>query len=292
MYIFDDDNKIVNSEFSVDWFDGNPCIIVESSGGASKSKRSAPRNPDYNKLLTLLFRRLAAIGAKFTSVILDSSRVSEIPVSDRIVKLTEPYPADLKSYDSDELRRMIQREAARMHRAPEATTGGNTQKRIRICLDKSLTIESILNSLNGGFENADDSAYPGITDTERKTLQNARIGQGRFRSDLLEKFKRQCPLTGIKQENLLIASHIKPWNVCTNAERLNPENGILLSALADRLFDEGLISFSCHNDLLISPRLSEGDRVKCGIGKWNRFVLTEGSKNFMDYHRLIQFKST
>jgi len=42
---------------------------------------------------------------------------------------------------------------------------------------------------------------------------------------------------------VLIASHIKPWRVATNAERINGFNGVLLSPHVDALFDEQLITF-------------------------------------------------
>lgn len=82
-----------------------------------------------------------------------------------------------------------------------------------------------------------------ISVIERDSLIKSRIGKGSFRTTLLEKYKGACVVTGITLKNLLIASHIKPWAVCSNGERLSSENGLLLSANYDRLFDCGLISF-------------------------------------------------
>lgn len=66
-----------------------------------------------------------------------------------------------------------------------------------------------------------------------------------------------CPLTGITDPSLLRASHIIPWSKCeTDAERLNPDNGLLLSALWDAAFDEGLVSFTDDGRPIFSESLS------------------------------------
>lgn len=93
--------------------------------------------------------------------------------------------------------------------------------------------------------------------TEAWRLQKARLGQGPFRAALLERWEGTCPLTGISEPELLRASHIVPWNRCeTDAERLNPDNGLLLSALWDAAFDRGLVTFD-HEGLAVSlPGLS------------------------------------
>ncbi len=71
----------------------------------------------------------------------------------------------------------------------------------------------------------------------------SRVGQGDFRKSLIEKYDGKCVVTGIDLTKLLIASHIKPWRISDNKERLSSENGLLLSANLDKLFDSGLITF-------------------------------------------------
>jgi len=87
--------------------------------------------------------------------------------------------------------------------------------------------------------------------TERDQLILARLGQGRFRDALL-KWHRGCVLCGLKERALLLASHIKPWAVADNAERLDPEHGLLLCPVSDRLFDAGFISFD-QEGMIVSP---------------------------------------
>lgn len=80
-------------------------------------------------------------------------------------------------------------------------------------------------------------------DVESKTKQ--RKGQDYFRRMILANYGGCCALTGIDVPQLLLASHIIPWSDKSHKkERLNPCNGICLSALYDKAFDKGLITFS------------------------------------------------
>jgi hypothetical protein len=102
--------------------------------------------------------------------------------------------------------------------------------------------------------------------TEKLANQKVRIGQDSFRKNLLQEMKR-CPITGIDDEKLLIASHIKPWAFSDNFERMDSKNGFLLSPLFDKLFDKqiGLITFTTDKRILISNKLSRTNQDKLGI---------------------------
>jgi DEAD/DEAH box helicase/HNH endonuclease len=78
---------------------------------------------------------------------------------------------------------------------------------------------------------------------------------------------RTSRLTGITERALLRASHIKPWADCTDAERLDVHNGLLLSALWDAAFDRGLVSFATDGSVLASPRLGQKERDALGLAK-------------------------
>ncbi|OOG27864.1 restriction endonuclease [Thioalkalivibrio denitrificans] len=69
----------------------------------------------------------------------------------------------------------------------------------------------------------------------------ARVGQGFFRKAVLSAYNYRCCITGLAVRELLIASHIVPWRH-DESNRLNPRNGLALSALHDRAFDLGLIT--------------------------------------------------
>jgi hypothetical protein len=102
----------------------------------------------------------------------------------------------------------------------------------------------------------------GLTATERDALVSARIGQGAFRTAVLAQWGKRCAATGCGTLEAIRASHIKPWRLATNEERLDPANGLPLVATLDALFDAGLISFASEGAMLISKRLPAGERKK------------------------------
>lgn len=127
--------------------------------------------------------------------------------------------------------------------------------------------------------------------TERSALVQARIGQGRYRKGLLALWQGRCALTGLDIEPVLVASHAKPWRDCSNAERLDPFNGLLLSATFDRLFDSGLIAFGDGGDLLVSPQLSTASLQRLGLSRDARLRgLQPQHLPYLQAHRQIVFK--
>ncbi len=83
---------------------------------------------------------------------------------------------------------------------------------------------------------------------ERAVEAKVRIGQNFFRNAVLSAYDYRCCITGLAVPSLLVASHIVPWRV-DPANRLNPRNGLSLSALHDRAFDAGIITI--ENDLTV-----------------------------------------
>jgi hypothetical protein len=110
---------------------------------------------------------------------------------------------------------------------------------------------------------AETAGLPRNTEAERMVIQ--RRGQDVFRDSLLKYWGHRCPLTGISEEQLLRASHIKPWAVCdTDEERLDPYNGLLLSSLWDSAFDAGLVSFDDWGQILSSGHLTSAAQQTLG----------------------------
>jgi putative restriction endonuclease len=83
-----------------------------------------------------------------------------------------------------------------------------------------------------------------------------RVNQSVFRLIVMANYNRQCAITGIDIPDLLFASHIIPW-AANEQERLNPENGICLSALYDKAFDKGLIGFDKNFQVVFSTNLQK-----------------------------------
>lgn len=123
---------------------------------------------------------------------------------------------------------------------------------------------------------------PRETEAERLVIQ--RKGQEVFRESLLAYWGGRCPLTGITDAALLKASHMKPWADCeTDAERLDPYNGLLLSALWDAAFDSGLVTFDETGELLASPRLTTTARDALGAPPQLPLVLAH--QPYLRWHR-------
>ena len=133
--------------------------------------------------------------------------------------------------------------------------------------------------------------YANLQETERDSIVKSRIGQGLFRKELIKKYNSSCVITGINEKKLLVASHVKPWAVCTNAERLSVENGLLLSPTFDKLFDCGLISFADSGRILISSQLSAEVVSKLHISATDTFNLkaSQELKHNLEYHRDVVF---
>lgn len=124
-------------------------------------------------------------------------------------------------------------------------------------------------------------------DTQKETLILARLGQGKYRSELI-KIWRGCAISGYSDTSLLVASHIKPWSHSSNSEKLDPYNGFLLLPNYDKLFDKGLISFDDAGDILISEKLQ--DYNKLGISTDMNIKLKEENKVYLEYHRERVFR--
>jgi putative restriction endonuclease len=83
-----------------------------------------------------------------------------------------------------------------------------------------------------------------------------RVNQSVFRQMVLTNYATKCAITGIDIPELLLASHIVPWSKNEN-ERLNPENGICLSALYDKAYDKGLIGINQNHQVILSANLKK-----------------------------------
>ncbi|TOG57266.1 HNH endonuclease, partial [Vibrio parahaemolyticus] len=125
--------------------------------------------------------------------------------------------------------------------------------------------------------------------TVKARLVDARLGQGKFRDELISLWG-SCSVSNYGLSNMLVASHIKPWRVATDLERLDPYNGLLLIPNLDKAFDSGLISFDDKGKILISNALS--DPEKLGINTDLKVSLHSENKEYLSYHRENVFRRT
>jgi hypothetical protein len=103
-----------------------------------------------------------------------------------------------------------------------------------------------------------------LNETEKLQLVKSRRGQGIYRQNL-EGFEKACRITGVANRNHLRASHIKPWRSSTTFEKLDGNNGLLLSPHIDHLFDQGFISFADNGAVLLSPKVDVDTLILWGI---------------------------
>lgn len=124
-----------------------------------------------------------------------------------------------------------------------------------------------------------------IPETEKLQLIKSRRGQGLFRSKV-RMIEKVCRVTNFTKHSYLIASHIKPWSKSTDFEKLDGNNGLMLSPHIDYLFDKGFISFANDGVLLLSDKLDENITKlwKIDTDK-NVGIFNPSQSRYLEYHR-------
>lgn len=159
----------------------------------------------------------------------------------------------------------------------------NTELRKKYNETKAFVIENIL------------SKSSEFSDSELETIKNAvikiRLKQSKFRKDLLSSSKNKCIFTDINEPRLLIAGHIKPWSKSIKKERLDVNNGILLTPTFDKLFDKFLISFDENGKVMLSEKIEKNVWVSLFPSLENitntKITIDDYNKEYLEYHRNI-----
>jgi len=108
-------------------------------------------------------------------------------------------------------------------------------------------------------DESDEQLVPeDYTGETRRVVTEQRIKQSFFRRAVLSSYRGRCCMSGLSEPRLLIASHIVPWSK-DKANRLNPSNGLCLSAIHDRAFDKGLITLTDDFKIVVSEELRRRD---------------------------------
>lgn len=123
-----------------------------------------------------------------------------------------------------------------------------------------------------------------------------RQGQEKYRKEVIEHMA-QCPFSKITDERLLIASHIKPYNICIKEKRedqaLDYLNGLALSPTYDRLFDQGYITFTNEGELICGTQLSSytWDKLSINPNAKNKMrIFPENREVYLEFHRKHVFQ--
>lgn len=125
----------------------------------------------------------------------------------------------------------------------------------------------------------------------------ARVGQSFFRNTLLSAYEGRCCVTGLSNSQLLTASHIVPWHQDRH-NRVNPRNGLLLSALHDRAFDVGLMSVADDFTVLVAESVLATAKdaflttalASCHGRPIRRPTKFQPAQDFLAYHRRHIFR--
>ena len=127
----------------------------------------------------------------------------------------------------------------------------------RLAVESQLLREQLDKEMKPEFETESDFLIPeDFTGETRQVITAQRIKQNFFRRAVLSSYKGRCCISGLSEPKLLIASHIVPWSK-DKKYRLNPSNGLCLSAIHDRAFDKGLITLDDDFKVVISKQLKK-----------------------------------
>jgi hypothetical protein len=124
--------------------------------------------------------------------------------------------------------------------------------------------------------------------TERSGLVTSRVGQGAYRKRIIHRWQYKCAVTNFNKLDILIASHIVPWSKTTDHERLDVNNGLLLSPTYDALFDKHLITFDNKGKIQLSDQIEFSAYQKIGVtGKEQIFDLSMYNVQYLDRHNQL-----
>ena len=129
--------------------------------------------------------------------------------------------------------------------------------------------------------------------TQRTATRPERVGQRKFRENVLKLWSDSCAVTSLHRPKLLRASHIRPWRHCSNKDRLNRYNGLALTPNLDSLFDIGLVSFKeTDGSIRLSDVLDALDwRILNVKPEMSLRVVFPDSREYLEYHNECVFEA-
>lgn len=188
------------------------------------------RNPEISELAKLIGRTPSAVAMKLVNfasldpAITSTGRTGLGNASSLDRKIWEEFHADWEG---------LAVECANLRSA--LTTSKGAQPTVELDADEASGLED-------------------FTGETRRAITQQRIKQHFFRRAVLSSYRGRCCMSGLSESRLLVASHIVPWSK-DKANRLNPSNGLCLSAIHDKAFDRGLITLSQSFTIIVSDQL-------------------------------------
>lgn len=304
----------LNADFSII----DPHAPDESFSIVLNAKNGLGHNSDYFDALEEILSSLRSAGAQIVRIEVISKVAMKAEPYERTLPIN--FPIILSSVlDIQALRKAIC--AAQTMVVSKAAKGGNSHRKIRIDVITPHDVtrerfEAGLVPANGEFRTSgstdsldqlesglsyrdkeDDAHEQQILDraidgpVEKYQLVKSRRGQGAFRENVLMREKR-CRIFGVSHSFVLRASHIKPWSKSNDTEKIDGDNGLMLSPHADTLFDLGYVSFKQDGTLLVSPLLPPEILETWAIpSNLNVGSFSDAQEKYLKYHRTAIFKS-
>lgn len=131
---------------------------------------------------------------------------------------------------------------------------------------------------------------PMITEAEAEMKTKLRVIQQSFRLKVMELWECKCALCDVKLPELLQASRSKPWKDCTDRERMDPYNGLLLCRNHDALYDQGFIAFDGRGGIHISSEIKEESYDTYDIHSAMKVARKPENKVYFRWQRKYVFK--
>jgi hypothetical protein len=176
---------------------------------------------------------------------------------------------ELSDSDAQLLRRILSGQVEDLERAVAVETGGRL---VELAIEEQI------------WQRTDIGPHA------KRDLSAARVGAGAFRENV-ERIETGCRVTGILDRRYLLAVHIKPWKECDDREKVDGNNGLLLSPHIIHLFDRGHIAFDDEGALMISRHLNPYVRKAWGL---ERPVVPHAfraeQRTYLNFHRTQVFE--
>ena len=124
--------------------------------------------------------------------------------------------------------------------------------------------------------------------TTKENVIQSRVGQGAFRKNLISIWEC-CSFSGCNMIDILVASHIKPWRMSDNKERMDPFNGFLLLPNFDKLFDKGYITVERNGRIRLSKYIQAENKEQLNLTALTAVQIQEQHKSYLEFHNKTIF---
>lgn len=118
----------------------------------------------------------------------------------------------------------------------------------------------------------------------KNAAENYRKKQTQYRRELLDEMPA-CVITKVTEDRILEACHIKPYSACTEDEKYDPHNGLVMTPTYHKLFDMGFISFNDNGTIIISPFLSNMNKKRLELEDNKQYRIPKTCAEYLAYHR-------